>query len=71
MDNSYRMAPAQHCSQTDNAKGFGGKFGVLTDRKDKTAEGYGYHEKVVQHSSQKGLHSLCYGIGRSILYVFI
>ena len=30
----------KHESQTDGAKGFGGKFGVQTDRQDKAAVGF-------------------------------
>ncbi|EDS27129.1 cortactin [Culex quinquefasciatus] len=33
-------------------KGFGGKFGVQTDRKDKSALGWDYHEKAQMHESQ-------------------
>ena len=31
----YQADLAKHASQTDAAKGFGGKFGVQADRKDK------------------------------------
>ena len=31
----YQAELSKHESQTDAAKGFGGKFGVQTDRKDK------------------------------------
>lgn len=31
----YQAKLAQHESQTDATKGFGGKFGVQTDRQDK------------------------------------
>ena len=31
----YQADLSKHVSQTDAAKGFGGKFGVQTDRKDK------------------------------------
>lgn len=44
-----------HQSQTDAAKGFGGKFGVQTDRQDKSAVGFGHKETVEKHASQKGL----------------
>ncbi len=43
-----------HESQTDAKKGFGGKFGVQTDRQDKSAETWEYHEKLAAHGSQKG-----------------
>merc|ERR1712136_641082 len=32
--------------------GFGGKYGVQTDRKDKAAHGWDTHEKLAQHASQ-------------------
>jgi len=38
----------------DHSKGFGGKFGVQTDRKDASAVGYDHQEKLEQHESQKG-----------------
>ena len=41
-------------SITDYSKGFGGKYGVQTDRQDKSAVGYEYKEKVEKHASQKG-----------------
>ncbi len=46
-----------HESQTDAKKGFGGKFGVQSDRVDKSAVGFEYHEKLSSHASQKGLFS--------------
>lgn len=39
----------------DYVKGFGGKFGVETDRKDKSALGWDEHEKLPQHESQIGM----------------
>ncbi len=39
----------------DYSKGFGGKFGIQEDRKDKSAVGYDDHESVPQHESQTGL----------------
>lgn len=30
----YQSQLSKHCSQTDNAKGFGGKYGVQSDRVD-------------------------------------
>ena len=39
---------------SDYSKGFGGKFGVQTDRKDASAVGYDHQEKLEQHESQKG-----------------
>lgn len=35
VDASYKAKLAAHASQTDAAKGFGGKFGVQRDRVDK------------------------------------
>lgn len=42
-----------HQSQKDNKIGFGGKYGVQTDRVDKSAVGFDYHEKLAAHASQK------------------
>lgn len=44
----------KHASQKDYAKGFGGKYGVELDRKDKSA--LGWDEKMVlsKHGSQIG-----------------
>jgi hypothetical protein len=38
----------------DYSTGFGGKFGVQSDRVDKSAVGWSHHEKVDKHESQKG-----------------
>jgi len=38
----------------DYSKGFGGKYGVQTDRKDASAVGWDHQEKLEQHESQKG-----------------
>lgn len=38
----------------DYKKGFGGKFGVQSDRKDKSAVGWEEREQLQQHESQKG-----------------
>ena len=38
----------------DYKTGFGGNFGVQTDRVDKSAVGWEHHEKVDKHESQKG-----------------
>lgn len=46
-----------HVSQIDAKKGFGGKFGVETDRVDKSAVGWEHNEKLEKHASQKGLSS--------------
>lgn len=42
----------------DYVKGFGGKFGVQTDRQDKCALGWDHQEKLQLHESQKGTFSL-------------
>ena len=42
------------CLSVDYVKGFGGKFGVQTDRQDKSALGWDHQEKLQQHESQKG-----------------
>lgn len=39
---------------SDYSKGFGGKYGVQTDRVDKSAVGYDHQEKLGQHESQQG-----------------
>lgn len=39
---------------TDYSQGFGGKFGVQSDRQDKSASGWDHIEKVEKHESQKG-----------------
>ena len=36
----YQAELSKHGSQTDAAKGFGGKFGVQKDRQDQSAGGY-------------------------------
>lgn len=38
----------------DYSKGFGGKFGVQSDRQDKCAAGWDHVERVEKHESQKG-----------------
>lgn len=43
----------KHASQKDYVAGFGGKFGVQTDRQDKSAVGWDHVEKVAKHESQK------------------
>lgn len=44
----------KHTSQKDYVSGFGGKFGVQSDRQDKSALGWDHVEKVEKHESQKG-----------------
>lgn len=49
------VTPLQkHESQRDYATGFGGKFGVQSDRQDKSAVGWDHVEKAQKHQSQKG-----------------
>ena len=38
----------------DYKKGFGGEFGIQTDRKDKSAFDWSESEKIEKHESQKG-----------------
>lgn len=45
----------KHTSQKDYSSGFGGKFGVETDRVDKSAVGWDHVEQVPKHESQKGM----------------
>lgn len=40
------------CFFLDYSVGFGGKFGVQTDRQDKSAVGWEYHEAPQKHESQ-------------------
>ena len=42
----------------DYKTGFGGDFGVQTDRVDKSAVGWEHHEQVDKHESQKGENSM-------------
>jgi hypothetical protein len=39
---------------SDYARGFGGKYGIQTDRQDHSAVGWDYIEKTEKHGSQKG-----------------
>lgn len=48
----------KHASQKDYASGFGGKFGVQSDRQDASAVGWDHVEKVDKHESQKGYFTL-------------
>ena len=43
----------KHSSQKDYATGFGGKFGVQSDRIDISAVGWDHIDKVEKHESQK------------------
>ena len=44
----------KHESQKDYKSGFGGQYGVLSDRQDKSAVGWDHVEQVEKHQSQKG-----------------
>lgn len=54
----------------DYAKGFGGKFGVETDKVDKSAVGFEYQAKSEKHESQKGLRHICYRLFLSAAMAF-
>lgn len=51
----HKEAPQKHASQKDYSSGFGGKFGVQTDRQDKSAVGWDHVEKLQKHESQTGM----------------
>lgn len=53
-----KFPPTHHLllPSADYAKGFGGKFGVETDKVDKSAVGFEYQGKTERHESQKGLY---------------
>lgn len=58
---------------TDYKKGFGGKFGIQEDRKDKSAHGWDECEKLQQHESQIGIRNFfkccfLYGLEEHLLY---
>uniref|UniRef100_A0A8C9ER08 Cortactin n=1 Tax=Pavo cristatus TaxID=9049 RepID=A0A8C9ER08_PAVCR len=53
----YQSKLSKHCSQVDSVKGFGGKFGVQTDRVDQSAVGFEYQGKTEKHASQKDYSS--------------
>lgn len=42
----------KHASQKDYVAGFGGKFGLQTDRVDKSAVGFDYRIQLQKHESQ-------------------
>lgn len=39
---------------SDYSKGFGGKYGVQSDRQDSAAHGWDAQEKLAKHASQTG-----------------
>ncbi|MBN3305950.1 HCLS1 protein, partial [Amia calva] len=53
LGHSYVAEVEKHSSQTDAARGFGGKYGVQKERVDKSAVGFEYKGAVEQHASQK------------------
>ena len=64
MGHEYKERLQQHTSQTDAAKGFGGKYGVQKDSQDKSAVDYTYQTRLQQHDSQKGQATLAASGGR-------
>ena len=47
------LAKRQQEEGYKSSTGYGGKFGVLSDRQDKSAMGWDHKEKVDKHHSQK------------------
>ena len=43
-----------HVAFSDYKSGFGGKFGVQTERQEPSAVGFDYKEKLAKHESQQG-----------------
>lgn len=41
-------------STADYSRGFGGRYGVETDKRDKAALGYDYKGETEKHESQRG-----------------
>ena len=58
---------------SDYSKGFGGKYGVQSDRVDKSALGYDHQEKLEKHESQKGIRFVkgCYWKWNFLAAIFI
>jgi hypothetical protein len=65
MSVGYMCFDSLLCLYLDYSKGFGGKFGVQTDRQDKSAVGWSHHEKVDKHESQKGIGIVSSHIARN------
>lgn len=64
----------KHSSQVDHSKGFGGKFGVQEDRKDRSALGWEHRERVsLDHIESKRFasSSSCSIVIHSSILVFI
>lgn len=49
-----------HVAFSDYKSGFGGKFGIQTERQDPSAVGFDYKEKLAKHESQQGTVFTCY-----------
>lgn len=60
-----------NCFLSDYSKGFGGKFGIQTDRVDKSAVGFDHLEKVSKHESQRGWWCDLHGCCVNLLGVFL
>ena len=52
----YQHESEKHSSQKDYSKGFGGKYGVAGESKDKSAVGFDHVEQLSKHSSQTGFY---------------
>lgn len=52
MGHDYIGKVEKHASQKDYAEGFGGKYGIQTDRVDKSAVGFDYKSQLEKHESQ-------------------
>lgn len=48
------MFPTVLRGSPDYKTGFGGKFGVQSERQDSSAVGFDYKEKLAKHESQQG-----------------
>ena len=49
---NFKLELEKSSSFTDYKAGFGGKFGVQSDRVDKSAVGWDHHEQLNKHESQ-------------------
>lgn len=54
-DHAAKSAAEAHDSVRDIKKGFGGKYGVQTDRMDKSAVGHDYQGKTEEHASVRDM----------------
>lgn len=48
------MLPTVSRGSPDYKTGFGGKFGVQSERQDSSAVGFDYKERLAKHESQQG-----------------